>query len=203
MQRLYGAIERAARVSVWVSGFALLGVALLVSVDVISRKWFGATLAGSDEISGYVLACASAWAYSHCLLKRGHIRIDVGYNLAGIRLRCLFDIVGVLLLLTFMAFFTRRAVGVLAESLSHGAVSNTSLLTPLWIPQSVWVGGLIFFTLTLIVVALRSILLFARRDYGRIHDIAGIPSVAEEIGAEIHLSARERASAGEASRWPP
>lgn len=198
MNGLYGAIEKAARVSVWVSGFALLGVALLVSVDVVSRKWLGATLAGSDEISGYVLACTSVWAYSYCLLRRGHIRIDVGYNLVGLRLRCLFDILGVVLLLVFIAFFTHRAVGVLAETLASGAVSNTSLLTPLWIPQLFWVGGLFFFTLTLIVVALRALLLFARGDYAGLHATAGIPSIAEEIDEELHLGRREPGPARDA-----
>ncbi len=198
MKGLYGGIEQAARVSVWISGFALLAVAFLVSADVISRKWLGATLAGSDEISGYVLACTSAWAYSYCLLRRGHIRIDVGYNLVGLRLRSLFDILGVLLLLVFMAFFTHRAVGVLTQSLESSAVSNTPLLTPLWIPQAFWVGGLLFFTLTLIVVALRAILLFARGDLAAVHDTAGIPSIAEEIDEELRSGRVEQAPARDA-----
>jgi len=196
MTGIHDAFERIARLSVWLSGFALIAVALLVTVDVVSRKWLGATLAGSDEISGYVLACTSAWAYSFCLLRRGHIRIDVAYNRVPVRLRCLFDILGLAALLLFMAMLTYRAVGVLSKTLESGAVSNTPLLTPLWIPQSLWAGGLVFFTATLVLVTVRTVLLFVRRDLQAVHALAGIPTIAEEIATEVHLDERDRGDDG-------
>jgi TRAP-type C4-dicarboxylate transport system permease small subunit len=190
MTGLLGGFERVARGAVWVSGLALIALAVLVSVDVICRKWLGVTLAGSDEISGYVLACAAAWGYSFCLLRRGHIRIDVIYNLVGPRAQRILDLLGLLALLVFMALLTHRAVGVLAKTLDSGAVSNTPLLTPLWIPQSLWVAGLIFFTATLALVTARTILLLVRRDYAGVGALAGIPSVAEEIAAEVPAGMR-------------
>lgn len=189
MTGLYRLFERVAQVAVWLSGFALLGVALLVTIDVVSRKWLGATLAGSDEISGYVLACASSWAYAFCLLRRSHIRIDAVYNLMPLRIRCLFDILGLTVLLLFIALMTHRAVGVLAESLQTNAISNTSLVTPLWIPQAFWVGGLVFFTATLVVVLLHVLLAFARGDQAGVQRMAGVPSVEEEIGTVPATSA--------------
>jgi len=185
MTALYRLFERVAKVAVWVSGFALLAVALLVTVDVISRKWFGATLAGSDEISGYVLACASSWAYAFCLMRRSHIRIDAVYNFVPLRIRCLFDILGLTVLLVFIALMTHRAVGVLVESLETNAISNTSLVTPLWIPQAFWVGGLVFFTATLVVVLVHVILAFARRDLASVQRSAGVPSVEDSVEEEI------------------
>lgn len=187
MPALTCAFERIARFSVWVSGFALLALALLVTVDVVSRKWFGATLAGSDEISGYVLACVTSWGYSFCLLRRSHIRIDVVYNRVPLRLRCLLDLVGLSALLLFMAFLTHRAAGVLVKTLESGAVSNTPLLTPLWIPQSLWLGGLVFFTATLIFVTVRTVLLLFRHDLPAVQALAGIPTISEEIAAEVGL----------------
>lgn len=181
---LYQTVSRLSRYAVWIGGFALLAVALLVAVDVVSRKWLGVTLAGSDEISGYVLVVTSAWAYSFCLLQRAHIRIDVTYNLAPPRLRSLFDIAGLAALMLFMAFMTYRAVGVLTETLETGAVSNTPLLTPLWIPQSLWVAGLVFFSMTLIIVFSHTVLSFWNSDYRAVTRVAGIPTVEEEIKSE-------------------
>lgn len=189
-ETLYRAVSHLSRYAVWIGGFTLLAVALLVAADVVSRKWFGATLAGSDEISGYVLAVTSAWAYSYCLLQRAHIRIDVTYNLAPPSLRGLFDIIGLVALMLFMAFMTYRAVGVLTETLETGAVSNTPLLTPLWIPQSLWVAGLIFFSLTLIVVFCHAVFSLWNGDYRAVTRVAGIPTVEEEIETETGLERR-------------
>ena len=69
------------RFAVWIGGAALMLSAIMVTLDVISRKIFGFTISGSDEISGYVFAAGTTWAYSYCLLHRSNIRIDAVYNL--------------------------------------------------------------------------------------------------------------------------
>ena len=184
IDRAQAVIDVTARRMVQINGFALLFVALLVAVDVVSRKVFDLTLAGSDEISGYVLAISSAWAYAYCLLQRGHIRIDLVYARFSLRFRCLFDVIGLLALLIFVSVFSSKALGVLLESMEHGSVSNTPLQTPLWIPQVFWVAGLLFFTVTLIVLCTRSILALVRGDLGTVAKAAGIPSIEEEIAAE-------------------
>ena len=181
-------IETVARRMVELNGFALLAVALLVAVDVVSRKAFGLTLAGSDEISGYVLAVSSAWAYAYCLLHRAHIRIDLVYARFPLRLRCLFDVIGLSALLLFVSLFSHKALGVFLESMEYGSVSNTPLQTPLWIPQLFWVMGLLFFAVTLIVLCVRSILALVRGDLGTVAKIAGIPSIEEEIATETRGS---------------
>ncbi|HEX7073298.1 MAG TPA: TRAP transporter small permease [Hyphomicrobiaceae bacterium] len=181
---LHQSLERLSSLSAWASGFALVAVALLVTVDVLCRKLLGATLAGSDEIAGYTLAGAASWSFSYCLLKRAHIRIDLLYNWTSLRVRCWLDLVALLALLLFMSLFTYRAIGVLVESIQTGATSNTALVTPLWIPQTVWVTGLIYFTFTVAVVTLNSIVLISNRDYAAIRQLAGIPTIEEEVQTE-------------------
>lgn len=189
LKAIYDTNFSLARRMVQLNGLALLLVAIVVAVDVICRKFLNITLAGSDEISGYVLAVSSVWAYSYCLLHRSHIRIDVVYNLVSFRLKCLFDVIGLLALLIFISVLTHGAIGVLTESLERGSVSNTPLLTPMWIPQSLWVAGLLFFSLTLIVLCTYSIVSLIRGDMQTVRRIAGVPTLAEEIEMETQNTA--------------
>ena len=62
--------------AVWLAGLALLLCAFMVTVDVFFRKYLNMTMSGSDEISGYVFAASTTWAYSYCLLNRSNVRID-------------------------------------------------------------------------------------------------------------------------------
>ena len=132
--RINAVFDRVARVAVWLGGASLLVCALLVTGDVISRKIFNWTVSGSDEISGYAFAASTTWAYSYCLLHRANIRIDAVYNLLPALVKAVLDVIGLLLLLYFMWLLTDRAIDVLAETIRNDSISNTTLLTPLWIP---------------------------------------------------------------------
>lgn len=184
--KIYDATALVSRRMVQLNGLVLLFTAFLVAGDVICRKLLNITLAGSDEISGYVLAISSAWAYSYCLIHRSHVRIDVIYTLFPVGMRGWFDVLGLLSLLTFISILSYRALGVLLESLARGSVSNTSLQTPLWLPQLLWVAGLMFFTFTLIVLSVRAILAMLEGDNELVAEIAGIPTINEEIESETH-----------------
>ena len=97
-ERLHGGFKNISQVAVWLGGFALLLSAIMVTLDVIFRKLFGLTLSGSDEITGYVFAAATTWAYSFCLLNRSNIRIDALYNTLSIKPRAVLDVIGMMLL---------------------------------------------------------------------------------------------------------
>ena len=132
---IHARLTSVSRVAVWVGGAALLLSAIMVTLDVLARKVFGITISGSDEISGYVFAASTTWAYAYCLLTRSNIRIDALYNVLGLRTRAVLDIVGVLLLLYYIFLLTRNAWGMFAENLEYEATAQTTLATPLWIPR--------------------------------------------------------------------
>ena len=129
--QLHAWLERVSRVAVWVGGAALLLCAFMVSGDVIMRKLFSVTMSGSDEISGYAFAAATAWAYSYCLLHRSHIRIDALYGVLPAWLRSVLDALGLALLLFYMTYLTHKAVDVFLTSWEHDSVSITTLSVPL------------------------------------------------------------------------
>jgi len=158
----------------------------MVTVDVLCRKFFSVTMSGSDEISGYVFAAGTTWAYSYCLLNRSNVRIDALYNFLPVGLRAVLDVFGVALLLFYMSFLTRKAFDVFWTSWTGNSISNTTLLTPLWIPQLAWFLGLVLFVLCLCFVLLYTLIGLFRRDTALVQRIAGAMSAEEELIQETH-----------------
>jgi len=181
----YDTLERIARGAVFVAGLALLVAAALVTVDVLCRKFLGLTVSGSDEISGYIFAAGTTWAYSYALLHRSNVRIDALYNIFPLWLKATLDVVGVSLLLIYMAIQTKLSVEVFIESWKLDSVAVTTLATPLWIPQLLWAAGLVLFMVTLIFVAAFSITRLIHKDFANVNRVAGVLTVDEEVQEEM------------------
>ena len=185
-ERAQKALESTARVAAITGGLAMIGAAVMVTIDVSLRKLFGVTMRGSDEITGYIFAAAMTWSYAHVLFTRSNIRIDVAYLAAGSRVRAWLDIFGLGLLTLYIFLLTRSAWTVVTESWSFDYTAQTPMATPLWMPQSVWFGGLAFMLLCLGFLCLRTMVQAARRDWRGINAIAGVRSVEEEIKDSAH-----------------
>lgn len=184
LAHLHRIFERLSLWAVWIGGAALMLSAIMVTLDVLSRKFLGVTMSGSDEISGYVFAGATTWAYAYCLLHRSNIRIDALYNILPVTVRAVLDIVGLVLLFIFMGYLTWQAIGVFTETWENNSVSVTTLTTPLWIPQIVWLTGLLFFNLTLVFLIVYTVLSLILRGPAAVQQLAGTMSVQEEVAEE-------------------
>jgi len=133
-----------------------------------------------------VLAASTTWAYSYCLLNRSNVRIDVLYNFLPVSIRAILDVVGVALLLYYMSYLMRKASVVFWTSWTGNSAANTTLQTPLWIPQLAWLLGLVLFVVTLSFVLLYTLVGLIRRDHALVQRIAGAMSAQEEIVQETH-----------------
>jgi TRAP-type C4-dicarboxylate transport system permease small subunit len=177
-------LERVSRYAVWAGGASLLMAAVMVTVDVMMRKAFSITMSGSDEITGYVFAASTTWAYSYCLLNRSNVRIDALYNFLPRPVRATLDVVGLALLLAYMTLLTDKAIDVMVTSFERDSVAITTLATPLWIPQLAWVSGLVLFEITMIVMLAYTLLCLVTGNFARVQNLAGAMSIEEEIEAE-------------------
>ena len=186
LESIHSRLERISQLAVWVGGAALLAAALMVTVDVLSRKIFNITMSGSDEYSGYVFSATTTWAYSYCLLHRSNVRIDALYNYLPRKVTAILDVVGLLLLFYFMSIMTYCAMVSFVDSWVNNSVSITTLGTPQWIPQLFWVAGLILFFVTLIFVVVYSIIALLQRNWDLVARVAGVPSIAETMQEETH-----------------
>ena len=186
LESIHSRLERISQLAVWVGGAALLAAALMVTVDVLSRKIFNITMSGSDEYSGYVFSATTTWAYSYCLLHRSNVRIDALYNYLPRKVTAILDVVGLLLLFYFMSIMTYYAMVSFVDSWVNNSVSITTLGTPQWIPLLFWVAGLILFFVTLIFVVVYSIIALLQRNWDLVARVAGVPSIAETMQEETH-----------------
>lgn len=176
--------DRVALRAVWIGGAILLASAVLVSVDVTIRKLFSLSVGGADELSGYAFAIGVAWAFPFALLRRANVRIDALYQHMPARLAALLDLVALIALAVFVTVLTRYAWEVAAGSWKLGALSNSQLKAPLWIPQGLWFLGLMLFFATVALLTLRTALALLSGDLATVRKLAGARSIEEEAADE-------------------
>lgn len=74
-----------------------------------------------------------------------------------------------------------------ADNWQYNSSAQTTLATPLWIPQIFWLSGLAFFLISLAFLTVYALVLMTRGDWAGIGKIAGAKSVEEEIVEETHV----------------
>lgn len=182
----------ASRIAVWLGGGALILVAMLVTLEVFLREVFLIGLSAATEVSSYVLAVSTAWAYAYTLLDRNHVRVDAVIRLLPTRLVVWMDVLAMLALIWFAAVLLWYGYGVLAMSLETNARAMTPLETPLWIPQGLWVLGIAFFLAVCVLVLLRALRLIMAGRTRAVSELIGTFSREEEATAETEDAERRR-----------
>lgn len=185
------------RGAIWVAGGLTLISALYITADVLIRRFSDSSLGGSDELSAYAFAISISWAFAFATLQRANIRIDALYQMLPTRLCALLDWVALVALGIFIAFMTYYASDVAMTSWTRNATANTAMGTPLWIPQFLWVAGLIWFCVVLAIMLLRASLALVTGDVVTLREIAGMRGTKEE--AEEEAAAGRRNIEGDAA----
>ena len=182
---LLDVISLLARIAVWCSGGAMLLVAVMISMEILSRRMFGMHLVAADEISGYALAITTSWAISFTLLQRGHIRVDAFYMILPKGVQAVLDLLALLAMTVFAATLSWYALDMWANSWELQSTSNTPLATPLWIPQGLWVIGLLFFLITNLALLLRATVLLVFGHVSEALRITGTRSLEDALQEQL------------------
>lgn len=162
-----------------VVGAILLAACGFILLDVTLRK-FNIILGGSDEISGYVMAAIASWGLSFSLTELAHVRIDVIRVRLNQFWQVFLDLVSILIVFLVVTVVAFQAWPVLQKTIANGALSNTPLLTPLWIPQFIWFSGWVWFSVSAGILSVLSCILLGRRQYQIASIISGIGSEIDE-----------------------
>lgn len=186
---LYRRAETLSHVAVWAGGALTLASVFLICFDVLSRKFFGFTTGGADELSGYAFAISTAWALAFATLQRANVRVDVLYQKMPVRVAAVLDWLSLVALAVFIAYLTYYAIGVAQTSWDSNSAANTPLGTPLWIPQGLWALGLVWMCIVLALMLLRASIALVSGDLDTLREVCGVRSTQEE--------AEEEAAAGE------
>ena len=186
--RWFGSI---ARVGAIVAGWALMAISVAMCVEILGRKYFNFSFRGLDEIGGYMLAGVCAFGFAYTLSTRSHMRVTLLFPYVPASVQSLLNVLAMLTLAAMAAFCAWRGVFEVLDVLVSGKHSNSPLQAPLWVPQSIWLAGMVLFAVGAVFMALHSVsLLF--RDRALLNRIYGPQSLEEEISMEIgHAEARE------------
>ncbi len=190
LERLLGLARRLSRLGVWAGGALTLASVALIAYEVLARRFFGVTTGGADELSGYAFAISVTWALAFTALERANVRIDVIYQYLPVRLSALLDWLALVALGVFAVYLSYYGGQVAWASWSMKSAANTPLGTPLWIPQTLWVAGLVWFVLVLALMLLRASIALVTGDLAALKAVAGVKSSVEE--AEEGVAEGER-----------
>jgi len=185
---LIAALSAVSRAGVWVGGVLLFAACFMIAAEVLGRRFFGFSFEGVDELSGYVLAIASAWAFGFTLISRTHVRIDTLYVALPRRAQAALDVLAMASIVGFFGFVAWFAWLLLQRSLLLSSKAMTPLQTPLAIPQALWVAGLALFVLIAFLLLLRAVLALAQGDAARAAALIGSRTQRQEVAEEIEVA---------------
>jgi len=188
--RLSRLAERLSLGAVWAGGALTLASVLLISFDVLARKFLGFNTGGADELSSYAFAISTSWALAFATLQRANVRVDVLYQYLPVRLCAVLDWLSLVGLGVFMVVLTWYAMDVAGASWLQNATANTTMATPLWIPQGLWLLGLVWMCVVVTLMLVRASLALVTGDMALVKEICGVRTAQEEADEEAASGAR-------------
>lgn len=160
------------RLATAAGGLLLLSVCVTL-FDLVARP-LGMSLGGTDELSGYAMAIATGWGVCYALTAQAHVRIDLLRARSGPQLQSWFDTVAILSVAVVSLAVAYRAWPVLSKTIKTGATANTTLETPLWIPQSLWLAGWVWFAVSACLLSLGALWFLARSQHHNMDEFIGL-----------------------------
>lgn len=172
MEQLVQRLRHLNRKVALAAGLALLACVLLTLTDIVLRR-LGASLGGTEELSGYTMAATTSWSLAYALTELAHVRIDLVRIKCGAFGRALLDAVALSVLTATAIFVAIQGWNVLGRSIELGSRANTPLETPLWIPQALWWSGWVWFAISASLMMTAVVWLAVQRRWAEIDRMAG------------------------------
>jgi C4-dicarboxylate transporter DctQ subunit len=139
----------------------VVAMMVLTTADVVARYAFNSPTMWADEMASYLLIAIVFLGLAHNLRSDGHIRIDVITNLLSPRARLLLEVfaytVGVVFAIVLIGGTWTR----FDNFWMRHTLSDSPLMTPLWVAMVPVVAGAAVFGLTMawgLIVSLHSLL---------------------------------------------
>ncbi len=130
------------------AALCLIAILTLIVIQMVAR-WTGEVFPGAPDYAGYAMAAASFLAFANALNKGSHIRVSILLNAMGERGRLILEIwcfaIGAAVA-WYVSYFTYRMLGF---AIKFNDVSQGQDATPLWIPQSAMLIGMIILAIAL------------------------------------------------------
>lgn len=162
------------------AGLVLVACVILILSDIVLRE-VGISFGGAEEISGYVMAGVASWGMSYALTELAHVRIDLIRLRLRQRGRAMLDLIAIVALALTSVVIAVQCWPVLAKTIERGSSANTALETPLWIPQSIWLSGWIWFSVCSCLLVILTLVLLVK---GKFEDADALVGARSEVELE-------------------
>jgi TRAP-type C4-dicarboxylate transport system permease small subunit len=133
----------------WIAGGLILCICLLISAQILlngfgrfSPGTLPSTIPSYADFSGFMLAGATFLALANTLRAGGHIRVNLVTSRLPTGMQVIMEGFVLILASALIGYVTWFVIGLVAESLHYGDVSNGIVPVALWIPQSAAAFGL-------------------------------------------------------------
>lgn len=150
------AADRLSSYAMYVGGISTIALGFYVTASGVGRT-VGIPIRHADEIGGYFMVLLSLWSAAYCFQRRGHLRVEFFQRFFGKRLLSALEIALLLVALAVTAIMFIGGYTVTLSAFSRGAVSNTALAAPLYLPMVVIPIGWLLLGLSLIAELVRTI----------------------------------------------
>ena len=137
------------RISLWLSAFCLIGMAVLMLLEVVLRGALNSTTEHSDELVGYLLIGVSFLSLALCQSRGAFHRVEMVQMRLGPRGKAISALIFDILSFAYIALTDWYFLQFVISSYDREAAAPTMLATPLWIPETAMIVGA---TLLLIVL---------------------------------------------------
>jgi TRAP-type C4-dicarboxylate transport system permease small subunit len=182
-------VAPAARVATIACGWVVLAYAVALTLEILGRKFLNTSFKGIDELGGFVLAVSAAIGASYAMAHRSHTRVDVFLVRFPRPVQRVLNTLAMVLFAGFACFAAWRGSAVLRDTLEYGSTA-TNLEQPLWVPQALWLAGLVLLALVSLAYAVHAVVLLVTRR-PELNAWYGPTSAQEELDAELaELQAR-------------
>jgi TRAP-type C4-dicarboxylate transport system permease small subunit len=171
------------------AGWGFVVCSLLVTFDVMGRKFLGFSTQATVELTGYLLAFGIAFGLAHALAERCHIRIDVLVMRLPVNLRQYLHLAAATMLVALLAVLTWAAWGLVAESHLFDAHDTSVIAVPLILPQGLWALGIAVMALFALVVTLEAAARLVAGDAIGVDRLLGSRSLEDEAKEALDAAA--------------
>jgi TRAP-type C4-dicarboxylate transport system permease small subunit len=185
LERLEVVVARIGKGTTAVAGWLYLAGAVFVTFNVFSRRFLGFSSPGVVEVTGYLLAAGISLGLAETLTTRGHIRVDVLVRSFPIGIRVYMHTIALAFLTGFGALLAVRSADVVTTSWELGSRDTTELETPLFVPEGIWLAGIVLFSLLLVLMLIRVLGLLIRGQHAELDRLLGVSAEEEEAAVLV------------------
>ena len=164
LNQILKAIDTAGRWMGTLAVASILGIAILITFEVISRWLLDKSITFAWEYSSYFFSTSVFCGAAFTMRTGGHVRVSMFNGLAGPRTRYAMELVSTLLGAGISIFVAYAMIFFAWRSFVQGSVSPTINATPLVIPQGAIALGLLMLALQMIARVIRVLIKVPTED---------------------------------------